>query len=95
VSLDDIRARIDDIDNDLVKLLARRQQLVQQAGTHKTTDDAVRAPERRARVIARAEENARRHGLAPSVAGAVYTAMFDAFIELELDVARTHRSQQH
>ncbi|MFC9893026.1 chorismate mutase [Nocardia sp. NPDC127579] len=83
-SLDDVRARIDTLDGDLIRLLADRQALVRVAATFKTDQQAVRAPDRVERVVALARERATSAGLAPEVAEAVWRAMIGAFIELEL-----------
>ncbi|MEV6274558.1 chorismate mutase [Nocardia sp. NPDC051832] len=83
-SLDEVRARIDALDGDLIRLLAERQALVETAATFKTDQQAVRAPDRVARVVASARERAATAGLAPEVAEAVWRAMIGAFIELEL-----------
>ena len=88
-SLDEVRARIDAIDAELTLLLARRQRLVEAAATFKTDENAVRAPDRAQRIMAAARERALDHGLAPEVAEAVWGAMVNAFIDLEL---RRHRS---
>ncbi|NUT46149.1 MAG: chorismate mutase [Saccharothrix sp.] len=83
-SLADVRARIDVIDSELVLLLARRQGLVRAAAAFKADEDAVRAPDRVARVIASVREKAEGAGLEPAVAEAVWRAMIGAFIEVEL-----------
>ncbi|NUS62373.1 MAG: chorismate mutase [Saccharothrix sp.] len=83
-SLSEVRARIDVIDSELVRLLAQRQGLVRAAASFKADDQAVRAPDRVAQVIASARERAQAAGLEPAVAEAVWRAMIDAFIELEL-----------
>ncbi len=83
-SLDEIRARIDTLDGELVDLLARRQELVRAAAALKTDEQAVRAPDRAERVIGAARLRAESAGLAPEVAEAVWRAMVGAFIELEL-----------
>lgn len=83
-TLDDVRARIDALDGELIRLLADRQALVRIAATFKTDRQAVRAPDRVERVVALARERAESAGLAPDVAEAVWRAMIGAFIELEL-----------
>jgi isochorismate pyruvate lyase len=84
-SLSDVRARIDAIDGDLVRLLAERQALVRAAAAFKADAGAVRAPDRVERVVALARERAAAAGLSPEVAEAVWRAMIGAFIDLELD----------
>jgi isochorismate pyruvate lyase len=91
-SLAEVRARIDVIDSELVRLLAQRQGLVRAAASFKTDDQAVRAPDRVAKVIASVRERASAAGLEPAVAEAVWRAMIGAFIEVEL---AQHAANEH
>lgn len=92
-SLAEVRARIDVIDSELVRLLAQRQGLVRAAAAFKSDDQAVRAPDRVAEVIASVRERASVAGLEPVVAEAVWRAMIGAFIEVELaEHAATRRA---
>ncbi|MEU4768308.1 chorismate mutase [Actinosynnema sp. NPDC023794] len=91
-SLAEVRARIDVIDSELVRLLAQRQGLVRAAASFKSDDQAVRAPDRVAEVIASVRERASVAGLEPAVAEAVWRAMIGAFIEVEL---AEHAATQH
>jgi isochorismate pyruvate lyase len=84
-SLAEVRARIDAVDADLVRLLAHRESLVRAAAAFKADADAVRAPDRVEQVIAAVRERASAAGLSPVVAEAVWRAMIAAFIELELE----------
>jgi len=84
-SLADVRARIDAVDADLVRLLADRESLVRAAAAFKSDADAVRAPDRVEQVIAAVRDRASAAGLSPTVAEAVWRAMIAAFIDLELD----------
>jgi isochorismate pyruvate lyase len=92
VSLDDVRAAIDRIDDQIVALLAQRQAQVEAAATFKADDAAVRAPDRRAALLARVRDRAVEEGVHPDVAAATFTAMVDAFIALELGERRTRGS---
>ncbi len=83
-SLAEVRAGIDLIDSELVRLLAQRQGLVRAAAAFKSDDRAVRAPDRVAQVVASVRERALGAGLEPAVAEAVWRAMIGAFIEFEL-----------
>ena len=84
MSLSEVRAEIDALDDQIVRLLALRQRQVEWAATFKADADAVRAPDRRARVMARLRERALQEGVDPAVVEAVWTAMIGAFVELEL-----------
>lgn len=83
-SLAEVRAGIDVIDSELVRLLAQRQGLVRAAASFKADDRAVRAPDRVEQVIASVRERALGAGLEPAVAEAVWRAMIGAFIDFEL-----------
>ena len=83
-SLADVRSRIDDLDTQLVALLARRQQLVEAAAGFKHHEQAVRAPDRVERVVTTVRANAMAAGLDTGVAETVWRAMITAFTELEL-----------
>lgn len=84
MSISEVRSHIDQIDEQIVKLLAARQKFVQQAARYKGDEQAVRAPDRRAAMMARREELAIQEGVSPEVVRRVYDAMIDAFIDLEL-----------
>lgn len=87
-SLSEIRAHIDALDEELVGLLARRQGLVRAAAGFKRDEQAVRAPDRAEQVVAAARLKAEAAGLSPEVAQAVWRAMIEAFIDLELSEHR-------
>ncbi|WP_331772085.1 chorismate mutase (plasmid) [Embleya sp. NBC_00888] len=82
--LAEVRMRIDELDSEVVRLLAQRQELVRTAAGFKSDEQAVRAPDRVERVIAAVRDRAVTAGLAPEVAEAVWRAMIAAFIDLEL-----------
>jgi isochorismate pyruvate lyase len=84
MSLTDVRSKIDHLDEEIVKLLAARQSLVKQAARFKTDEHAVRAPDRRATMVARLDSLARREGVSPEIVKVVYDAIIDGFIALEL-----------
>ena len=84
-SLADVRAHIDDLDTQLVALLARRQRLVEAAAGFKHDEQAVRAPDRVERVVTAVRAKAGAAGLDAAVAERVWRAMIAAFVELELD----------
>lgn len=87
-SLKDIRANIDRLDREIVKMLAERQQYVVQAARFKKSEDDVRAPARVEQVVA----NVRRHALefdaSPDVIERGYRVLVAGFTEKELDAHR-------
>lgn len=91
MSLTEVRAAIDGIDDQIVALMAQRQHHVKAAAVYKADEAEVRAPERRAALIARLRERAAREGVDPVVVAVTYTAMVDAFVALEMRERRTVR----
>ena len=83
-SLTRVRAEIDQVDDELVAILARREQLVRRAGKLKTDESAVRAPERVEQVIAGVRRRAAAHGADADIVERVYRTMIDCNIDLEL-----------
>ncbi|WP_079228434.1 chorismate mutase [Pseudomonas putida] len=84
-SLDEVRQRIDAIDQSLVSLLAQRGKLVTQAANFKKTTDDVRAPARVEQVIDKVRGLAEEAGASAAVVEQVYRAMISAFIAEELN----------
>ena len=84
-ALNDIRSDIDNIDRQLIRLLAQRQILVEKAGRLKPKGDkvAVQASDRVAQVISNRRKEALELGLSPDVAECVWRSMIQAFIALE------------
>ncbi|MEU5671460.1 chorismate mutase [Micromonospora sp. NPDC047762] len=80
-----IRARIDELDRELVGLLARREELVRQAAPLKSDGQAVRAPDRVAQVVARVRTLASEAGADPDLIERIYRGMIQAFIDMETD----------
>ena len=84
MSLNVLRAEIDAIDDQIVDLLAQRQQLVERAAAFKRNADEVRGADRRRLLMERLRLRAADAGLEPQIVDAVWTAMIDAFVALEL-----------
>ena len=87
-----LRNQIDQIDHQLLVLLARRQQIVEQIGRLKPAGSqaAVKAPERVRQVLLSRQQEAEKLGLSPDVALTVWQAMIEAFTALELSVNSNH-----
>lgn len=79
-----VRARIDQLDEQLVRLLALRQVQVSRAALLKRDAAAVHAPARQAEVLERVRVVAAAEGLDPDVAEQIWRAMIAAFVDLEL-----------
>ena len=84
-SIEDVRDRIDQIDSELVKLIAQRGQCVKAASAFKTDSSAVRAPDRVQQVIDKVCKQAAEAGLSEAIIEKTYRAMIGAFIDYELE----------
>jgi isochorismate pyruvate lyase len=82
-SLAEVRHHIDQLDRQLVGLVAERGAYVRQAAAFKKTADEVPAPARVAQVLARVNALAVEVGADPGVVEATWRAMIAAFIESE------------
>lgn len=89
-----IRAEIDDLDRQIIALIARRQRQVEAAGRLKRDRAAVRAPGRVEEVIGKVRTLAAEAGADPDVVEGTYRAMIDGFIALELTVHETDRADR-
>jgi chorismate mutase len=84
-SLDEVRERIDDVDREIVRLLAEREGYVRQAARFKNARREVEAPRRVERVTEKVRALAKEYGANHEVVEATYHAMVSRFIEYEMD----------
>ncbi len=85
-TLDEVRAEIDRIDTEIVKLIAERGEYVYQAAGFKKSSDEVKASSRVEEVISRVRNRALSLGADADVTEAVYRAMINGFIASEMNV---------
>lgn len=84
-SIEDVRNRIDQIDSELVKIIAQRGDCVKATAAFKTDHLAVRAPDRVQQVIDKVRKQAFEAGFPEVIIEKVYRTMIDAFIDYELE----------
>lgn len=87
-SIEDVRKAIDDIDSQLVSLIAQRGRMVKAAAGFKKDQDAVRAPDRVQRVIDKVRAEAAEAGVPEDIIEKIYRAMINVFIDYELEQHR-------
>ena len=85
-TLAEVRSHIDQLDRDIVRLMAERGRYVHEAARFKANPAQVDAPERAEAVVKKAMTLAEQDGLSPKVAEAAYRAMVRAFIDYEQEV---------
>ncbi|MGE0876827.1 MAG: chorismate mutase [Burkholderiales bacterium] len=83
-SLAEIRDRIDELDGQIVRLLAQRSEYVLQAAGFKRDAADVRAPARARQVVERAMRLATEAGSDAEVVGRIYAEVVAAFTDAEL-----------
>lgn len=84
-SLEEVRASIDRIDDEIIKLIAERTDYVKQASSFKKSEDGVKAPKRVEAVIQRVREKAEEYGADPDMVEALYREMIARFVGMEMD----------
>ncbi len=80
----DVRATVDAVDTEIIKLLERRFALMAAAARIKTSRAAVRDEDRKAEVIANAMKAARAAGVPESLVAAMWDMLVEASIAHEL-----------
>ena len=87
-SIQNLRNQIDQLDHQLLVLLAQRQQIVEKIGQLKPINSqaAVTAPDRVKQVLLNRQQEAEKLGLSPDVALAIWQTMIEAFTALELKI---------
>jgi isochorismate pyruvate lyase len=82
-SLAQVRAEIDRLDAQIVRLLAERGGYVLAAARFKSSADEVRAPQRVEQVLAKVRHLAAEHGAMPEVVERIYRELIRAFTDAE------------
>ena len=83
-TLEEAREKIDKVDEEIVKLIAWRNDYIKQIAHFKTTVDEIKAEDRIEDVISRVREQAISLGLSPNLINALYVKMIDAMVESEV-----------
>ena len=84
-SLEEVRANIDRIDDEIIKLIAERKGYVVQASSFKKSEDGVKDSARVEAVIQKVRRKAEEYGADPDMVEALYREMITRFINMEMD----------
>lgn len=84
-SIEDIRAEIDRIDQTIIQYIAERAAYVKAAAAFKSSESAVKAPERRAMMTAQRRQWATEQHLDPDVIERLFQMLVDYFVAQELN----------
>jgi len=83
-SLDEVRTKIDSIDEQIVTLLAERTHYIKQAASFKQSVEAVKAPERVESVIEHVRSQAVQQGISANLLEELYRVMIDKMVDIEI-----------
>lgn len=84
-TLDEVRASIDEVDRDIVELLAARRRYALQAARFKSASDGVKDPRREEQVVSNVRALAERSGIEPDLVETLYRDMIAGFVRVEID----------
>lgn len=83
-TLDEARHEIDNVDEEIVKLIAKRNDYIKQIAHFKTSIDEVKAEDRIDEVISKVREQAIELDLSPNLINDLYIRMIDGMVESEI-----------
>ena len=83
-TLEEAREAIDQVDEQIVKLIAQRNDYIKQIAHFKNTVDEVKAEDRIADVISRVRAQAIELDLSPNLINDLYVRMIDGMVESEI-----------
>lgn len=83
-TLDEARTEIDKVDEEIIKLIAKRNDYIKQIAHFKTSIDEVKAEDRISDVISKARQQAIELDLSPNLINDLYVRMIDGMVESEI-----------
>jgi len=89
--LDELRQAIDQIDHDIISLLARRFQLTEEVGMYKAANQlAAQDLSREANQFDKIKKLASSHDLNPETAASIYRCLMDVVISRHKEIEQVH-----
>ena len=83
-NLEQVREKIDRIDNEIIKLIAERGTYVVQASAFKKDEEGVKDTGRVEKVISKVRAKAEEYGANPDMVEALYREMISRFVSMEM-----------
>ena len=87
-SLEEVRTEIDNIDNQLVDLIAERSHLIRQAAAFKNSVDEVKAEDRIEFIMQRVRHRAIEQNVSPNMISELFEIMINEMVETEISEFR-------
>lgn len=91
-SLEDVRHYIDELDDQIVELIAARNAYVKKAAQFKESVEEIKGKERMEAVMDRVRTRAMEFGVSPNLLTKLYTIMIDEMVEAEIAEFRNAKS---
>lgn len=91
-SLEEVRGYIDQLDDQIVELIAARNAYVKKAAQFKESVEEIKGKERMEAVMDRVRNRAMELGVSPNLLIKLYTIMIDEMVESEIAEFRNARS---
>ena len=91
-SLEEVRHNIDQLDDQIVELIAARNGYVKQAANFKHSVEEIKANERMEAVMDRVRNRAMEFGVSPNLLTTLYKIMIDAMVEAEISEFQNAKS---
>jgi isochorismate pyruvate lyase len=91
-SLEEVREQIDSLDEQIVELIAARNDYIHQAANFKNSVEDVKAPERIDYVLQKVRHAALSRGLNPNLISKLYNIMIEEMVELEISEFRNRNA---
>ena len=83
-SLEEVRANIDRIDMEIIRLIGERTKYVKEASSFKKDEEGVKAPKRVEEVISKVRRKADEYGADADMIEALYREMIARFVHMEM-----------
>ena len=83
-SLEELRNEVDNVDDQIVDLIAERNRYIHQASKFKQSVDEIKADERIEAVLDRVRHRAVTQGVSPNLLIQLYRIMIDEMVEAEI-----------
>ena len=87
-SINEVRQEIDEIDQAIIGLIAKRYSFIQEIAKYKSTIDEIYAKDRYNTVISKRREIAVNHNLDPDLIEKIFRTMMDYFINEQLELLK-------
>ena len=84
-TLEEVRSEVDKIDEELVKLIAKRSKYVKQAAKFKDSVEEIKSDERIDDVLNHVRHLAATLGISPNLVADIFKILIDKMVEMEIE----------